>query len=115
MWVAAATYCAILAPKNLLATLIGVLAMSHFSIGRGSGSFVGGHILGKVGTREAFRIMGLVAVTSGTVYSLLHYLWLRKLTTDKDEETTLGELLLILPRKYIFWAKICLLFVYFEN
>lgn len=93
MWVAAATYCAILAPKNLLATLIGVLAMAHFSIGRGSGSFVGGHILGKVGTREAFRIMGLVAVTSGTVYSLLHYLWLRKLTSDKDEETTLGELL----------------------
>lgn len=91
MWVAAATYCAILAPKNLLATLIGVLAMAHFSIGRGSGSFVGGHILGKVGTREAFRIMGLVAIASGTLYSLLHYLWLRKLTNEKDDETTLGK------------------------
>lgn len=33
MWVAAATYCALLAPKNLLATLIGVLGMVHFSIG----------------------------------------------------------------------------------
>jgi hypothetical protein len=33
MWVAAATYCAILAPKGLLATLIGVIGMAHFSIG----------------------------------------------------------------------------------
>jgi hypothetical protein len=28
MWVAAATYCALLAPKNLLATLIGVLGIT---------------------------------------------------------------------------------------
>ena len=34
MWVAAATYCAILAPKSLLATLIGVAGMAHFSIGK---------------------------------------------------------------------------------
>lgn len=34
MWVAAATYCAMLAPKNLLATLIGVLGMAHFSLGK---------------------------------------------------------------------------------
>lgn len=33
MWVAAATYCTVLAPKNLLATLIGVVGMAHFSIG----------------------------------------------------------------------------------
>lgn len=33
MWVAAATYCTLLAPKNLLATLIGVVGMAHFSIG----------------------------------------------------------------------------------
>lgn len=34
MWVAAATYCAMLAPKSLLATLIGVLGMAHFSLGK---------------------------------------------------------------------------------
>lgn len=34
MWVAAATYCAIIAPKSLLATLIGVLGMAHFSLGK---------------------------------------------------------------------------------
>lgn len=33
MWVAAATYCAVIAPKNLLATLIGVVGMAHFSLG----------------------------------------------------------------------------------
>jgi MFS family permease len=78
MWVAAATYCSVLAPKNLLATLIGVLGMAHFSLGRGSGSFVGGFLIGEVGTREAFRIMGLVAVAAGILYKIIHHLFLRK-------------------------------------
>lgn len=78
MWVAAATYCAILAPKGLLATLIGVLGMAHFSLGRGSGSFFGGFLIGHVGTREAFRYMGLLAVVGGCCYYALHMLWLRK-------------------------------------
>lgn len=42
-----ATYCSLLAPKNLLATLIGVLGMAHFSLGRGSGSFMGGFLIGE--------------------------------------------------------------------
>lgn len=88
MWVAAATYCAVIAPKGLLATLIGVCAMAHFSIGRGSGSFVGGHIIGKVGIRQAFKLMGMVAVTSGFSYALLHYFWLRKIDIKDDEEYT---------------------------
>lgn len=78
MWVAAATYCAILAPKNLLATLIGVLGMAHFSLGRGSGSFFGGILIGQSGTREAFRYMGLVSVFGGIIYCAMHWLWLRK-------------------------------------
>ncbi|KAJ8986223.1 hypothetical protein NQ317_009929 [Molorchus minor] len=90
MWVAAATYCAVLAPKNLLATLIGVCGMAHYSIGRGSGSFVGGHIIGKVGIRQAFKLMALVAVTSGSIYAFIHYFWLRKLEI-KDGEDDLGD------------------------
>lgn len=78
MWVAAATYCAILAPKGLLATLIGVLGMAHFSLGRGSGSFCGGFLIGHVGTREAFRYMGLLAVLGGCCYYAIHLLWLKK-------------------------------------
>lgn len=88
MWVAAATYCAILAPKGLLATLIGVLGMAHFSLGRGSGSFCGGFLIGQVGTREAFRYMGIFAVLGGCAYYALHLLWLKKFdaTADKDEQ-----------------------------
>lgn len=86
MWVAAATYCAVLAPKSLLATLIGVLGMAHFSLGRGSGSFTGGIMISFVGTREAFRYMGLLAVIGGILYGLLHLLWLRKFDTARDEE-----------------------------
>ncbi|XP_076261099.1 major facilitator superfamily domain-containing protein 6-like [Rhynchophorus ferrugineus] len=81
MWVAAATYCALLAPPNLLATLIGVCGMAHYSIGRGSGSFIGGHIISKFGIRQSFRIMGLLAAISGITYTLLYRLWL-----SKDEE-----------------------------
>ncbi|XP_023166202.1 uncharacterized protein LOC111596284 isoform X1 [Drosophila hydei] len=88
MWVAAATYCSLLAPKTLLATLIGVLGMAHFSLGRGSGSFTGGLLIGQFGTRDAFRYMGLLAVVGGIAYGLLHLIWLRKFdhTTEESEE-----------------------------
>lgn len=88
MWVAAATYCTILAPKGLLATLIGVLGMAHFSLGRGSGSFFGGFLIGNVGTREAFRYMGLMAVVGGILYYGLHLIYLKKFDyiDEKDEQ-----------------------------
>ncbi|KAI8438141.1 hypothetical protein MSG28_010768 [Choristoneura fumiferana] len=98
MWVAAATYCAMLAPKNLLATLIGVLGMAHFSLGRGSGSFGGGLLIASLGTREAFRYMGLIAFLGGIVYGLLHYFWLRKIKVtalgrpcEQDNESGEGD------------------------
>lgn len=88
MWVAAATYCAMLAPKSLLATLIGVLGMAHFSLGRGSGSFGGGLLIASLGTREAFRYMGLIAFLGGVVYGLLHYFWLRNIAIPGTEDTS---------------------------
>lgn len=94
MWVAAATYCAVLAPKGLLATLIGVLGMAHFSLGRGSGSFFGGLLIGHVGTREAFRYMGLLAVVGGILYYALHLAYLKKFDiqdNDKDDVNENGE------------------------
>lgn len=88
MWVAAATYCSILAPKSLLATLIGVLQMAHFSLGRGSGSFVGGLLIGEFGTRDAFRYMGIAAGkskyfhhSSNLMFSYLYSQWLAALST----------------------------------
>lgn len=82
MWVAAATYCAFLAPKALLATLIGVLGMAHFSLGRGSGSFIGGLLIGEFGTRDAFQYMGLTAFIGGIAYKLIHFIWLRKFDSN---------------------------------
>ncbi|XP_060516228.1 major facilitator superfamily domain-containing protein 6 [Cylas formicarius] len=86
MWVAAATYCAILAPSNLLATLIGVCGMAHYSIGRGSGSFVGGNIIGKFGIRQSFRLMGLLAILSGILYAILHWTWLKNIPSESEDE-----------------------------
>ena len=86
MWVAAATYCTLLAPKGLLATLIGVLGMAHFSLGRGSGSFCGGFLIGHVGTREAFRYMGLLAVVGGVCYYFIHLIWLKKFDVHNVSE-----------------------------
>lgn len=74
-----------MAPKGLLATLIGVLGMAHFSLGRGSGSFIGGFLIGEVGTREAFRYMGLTAFLGGVAYKLIHYVWLKKFDTAVSE------------------------------
>uniref|UniRef100_A0A1A9WZP3 Major facilitator superfamily associated domain-containing protein n=1 Tax=Glossina brevipalpis TaxID=37001 RepID=A0A1A9WZP3_9MUSC len=91
MWVAAATYCSILAPKSLLATLIGVLGMAHFSLGRGSGSFFGGLLIGQFGTRDAFRYMGLLAVVGGIAYGILHLVWLRKFDHNMEDSEDEGE------------------------
>lgn len=52
--------------------------MAHFSLGRGSGSFFGGLMIGTVGTRETFRYMGLVALAGGISYKIIHILWLKK-------------------------------------
>ncbi|XP_059480405.1 major facilitator superfamily domain-containing protein 6-like [Neocloeon triangulifer] len=87
MWVAAATYCTLLAPHNLLASIIGILGMAHFSLGRGFGSFVGGFLISDIGAREAFRMMGYMAAVGGVVYGLLHAFWLRHLVlTDPNKE-----------------------------
>ncbi|XP_014292875.1 major facilitator superfamily domain-containing protein 6 [Halyomorpha halys] len=91
MWVAAATYCAVLAPKALLATLIGILGMAHFSLGRGSGSFFGGFLIGTVGARRAFKTMGLIAFVGGIIYGLMHFFWLHKYTETIEKEVTEPE------------------------
>lgn len=51
-----------------------------FPPGRGSGSFGGGLLIAQLGTREAFRYMGLIAFLGGILYGLLHYFWLRNIS-----------------------------------
>lgn len=43
-------------------------------------------MIGFVGTREAFRYMGLLAVIGGIIYGLLHLLWLRKFDNREEED-----------------------------
>lgn len=64
----------------------------HDISGRGSGSFIGGNLIGKVGIRHAFRIMGLVAIIAGIIYGMLHYYWLSKTEYAlKEDEEGLGN------------------------
>ncbi|EAT34750.1 AAEL013039-PA [Aedes aegypti] len=78
MWVVATTYCAVLAPNSLVATLIGVSGMVHFCLGKGIGSVFGGYLIAQFGTRMAFRYMGYIAVVCGCSYKFLHLIWLKK-------------------------------------
>lgn len=95
MWVAAATYCTLLAPRNLIASFIGILGMAHFSLGRGSGSFLGGHLMGDYGTRQSFQIMGMVSAISGVLYGILHFIWLRKFDGKSIDKNGDGELIIL--------------------
>lgn len=49
----------------------------HFN----SGSFFGGFMIGEVGTRDAFRYMGLVAVAGGIAYKIMYIVWLKNFDT----------------------------------
>lgn len=89
MWVVATTYCAVLAPGNLVATLIGVSGMVHFCLGKGIGSFFGGFLIVQHGTRMAFRYMGYIAVVCGICYKFLHLIWLKKF--DKPPSKDAGK------------------------
>lgn len=86
MWVVATTYCAVLAPNNLVATLIGVSGMVHFCLGKGVGSFVGGFLIAEHGTRLGFRYTGYIALVCGACYKLLHLVWLKKYDKPNKEE-----------------------------
>uniref|UniRef100_A0A182PSA3 Major facilitator superfamily associated domain-containing protein n=1 Tax=Anopheles epiroticus TaxID=199890 RepID=A0A182PSA3_9DIPT len=78
MWVVATTYCAVLAPNHLVATLIGIAGMVHFCLGKGVGAFLGGFLIARVGLTLAFRYVGYTAVCCGVLYKLVHVLWLHK-------------------------------------
>uniref|UniRef100_A0A182R694 Major facilitator superfamily associated domain-containing protein n=1 Tax=Anopheles funestus TaxID=62324 RepID=A0A182R694_ANOFN len=96
MWVVASTYCAVLAPNNLVATLIGIAGMVHFCLGKGVGSFAGGFLIARVGLTLAFRYVGYIAVGCGVLYKLVHLLWLYKYDkrsqTDRDPGRAVEEL-----------------------
>ncbi|XP_001238414.4 major facilitator superfamily domain-containing protein 6 [Anopheles gambiae] len=96
MWVVATTYCAVLAPNSLVATLIGIAGMVHFCLGKGVGAFVGGFLIARVGLVLAFRYVGYMAVGCGVLYKLVHLLWLHRYDgralPDRDPVRAVEEL-----------------------
>ncbi|XP_071534119.1 major facilitator superfamily domain-containing protein 6-like [Panulirus ornatus] len=86
MWVAGVTYCPVLAPKGLLATMTGLVGCTHYSLGRGVGSLLGGYLITVFGLPGAFRTFGLISLTSGVLYVLLHFCFLKKRLAAKEEE-----------------------------
>uniref|UniRef100_A0A182M2D0 Major facilitator superfamily associated domain-containing protein n=1 Tax=Anopheles culicifacies TaxID=139723 RepID=A0A182M2D0_9DIPT len=91
MWVVASTYCAVLAPSSLVATLIGIAGMVHFCLGKGVGSFAGGFLIARVGLTLAFRYVGYVAVGCGVLYKLVHLLWLHKYDERSQADSDPGR------------------------
>ncbi|CAL8071546.1 unnamed protein product [Orchesella dallaii] len=85
MWVAAATYCAVLAPKGLLATLTGVMGSLHYGLGKGSGAFIGGYVINVANTRLSFRYFGIAAGIFGIFYFAINKFWLQKAVKRRNE------------------------------
>ncbi|XP_076032426.1 major facilitator superfamily domain-containing protein 6-like [Oratosquilla oratoria] len=86
MWVAAATYCPILAPRGLMATMTGLAGAVHYSVGRGVGAFMGGYLISELGTPGAFRVFGVIAVVGGILYFFAHIFILKKRVAQRERE-----------------------------
>ncbi|XP_076032651.1 uncharacterized protein LOC143020290 isoform X1 [Oratosquilla oratoria] len=86
MWVAAVTYCPILAPKGLLATMIGLAGSVHYSIGRGVGSFMGGNLISVLGMKGTFKIFGIISIIGGILNITVYKLFLEKKLAKKEKK-----------------------------
>ncbi|XP_069992367.1 major facilitator superfamily domain-containing protein 6-like [Penaeus vannamei] len=86
MWVAVVTYCPILAPKGLLATMTGVTGATHYSLGRGVGALFGGYLISNYGLPTAFRVFAYISLGGAAVYVFVYYVYLRKKIAEKEEE-----------------------------
>ncbi|XP_063588956.1 major facilitator superfamily domain-containing protein 6-like [Penaeus indicus] len=86
MWVAVITYCPVLAPKGLLATMTGVTGATHYSLGRGVGALFGGYLISNYGLPAAFRIFAYISLAGAAVYILVYYVYLRKKMAEREEE-----------------------------
>ncbi|XP_042231719.1 major facilitator superfamily domain-containing protein 6-like isoform X2 [Homarus americanus] len=91
MWLAALSYCPILAPRGLLATMTGLAGSVHYSLGRGAGSLLGGVLISTYGTTSAFRIFGYMSLSCGILYYIAHHFYLKDKLAAREEEEELPE------------------------
>lgn len=75
--------------------IISFIDLSFHIIGRGSGSFIGGFLISQFGTRQSFRYMGIAGFITGTIYSILYFVWLRSYDSHRHREEVVGNCTLI--------------------
>ncbi|XP_071542120.1 major facilitator superfamily domain-containing protein 6 [Panulirus ornatus] len=86
MWLAALTYCPILAPKGLLATMTGLAGSIHYSLGRGVGSLLGGFLIASYGTSKSFRIFAYISIGCGFFYMIIHFFYLKHIVAEREAQ-----------------------------
>nr|XP_045600592.1 major facilitator superfamily domain-containing protein 6-like [Procambarus clarkii] len=84
MWLAVLTFCPILAPRGLLATMTGITGSIHYSLGRGVGSLLGGFLISQYGTVNTFRIFGGISLGCGALYALVHFTFLKNKIAERE-------------------------------
>lgn len=62
--------------------------MCH-NTGKGNGAFIGGYLIGAVGTRLSFRWFGLFAGAVGLIYFIINLLWLEKVVQKRHQKLTM--------------------------
>ncbi|XP_071527991.1 major facilitator superfamily domain-containing protein 6-like [Panulirus ornatus] len=86
MWVATMTFCPLITPKGLLATMVSLVGTVHFSIGQGVGSLVGGHLIAGLGMPAAFRTFSAIALSAGLFYVIFHFSYTKKKLAARELE-----------------------------
>ncbi|XP_037782940.1 major facilitator superfamily domain-containing protein 6-like [Penaeus monodon] len=86
MGAAAVSYASELATPSTLATLQGLYGGIHYGVGRGLGSLLGGFMIGPLGIRNTFRLMGILCAVTCITYFVVNHICFRKLQNQRRDE-----------------------------
>jgi hypothetical protein len=85
-WITATTFCTVLAPPEVITTLIGTSVMVHFGVGKGVGSFLGGLLIANLELKHAFRIVGIIALCLGILFKVANVILDRNRSSKREYE-----------------------------
>ncbi|KFM80402.1 Major facilitator superfamily domain-containing protein 6, partial [Stegodyphus mimosarum] len=84
LWVAVILHSHEIAPEGLTATVISTAGGIHYSIGKGSGSLIGGLIMDSFGGRIAYRVIAIICLISAVIYGI--YLYIRRICFTENHD-----------------------------
>ncbi|XP_035219875.1 uncharacterized protein LOC118192958 isoform X2 [Stegodyphus dumicola] len=84
LWVAVVIHSHDIAPEGLTATVISTAGAIHYSIGKFTGSLIGGLIMDAYGGRTAFRVIAIICLVAAVMYGLYVYISRSCFTTKQD-------------------------------